>query len=80
MKTTLCMESVFQNPIDLNKYCTIKVAVQLQEVNLHDRKTSNLISLALSLIVVLIGIVVIGLTIHLKNKREAHVNKLVKIL
>jgi hypothetical protein len=74
------MESVFQNPIDLNKYCIIKVAVQLQEVNLHDRKTSNLISLALSLIVILIGIVVLGLTYHLKTKREIQINKLEDML
>ena len=62
------------------KYCVVRISIQLEQVNLHDRKTSNLITLALSSIVVLIGVVVIGLTMYLKKERYQYLNRLYRIL
>ena len=58
----------------------VRISIQLEQVNLHDRKTSNLITLALSSIVVLIGVVVIGLTMYLKKERYQYLNRLYRIL
>ena len=81
MKTSVCTESIFKyHSINVTSYCIIKVGVQLKQINLHDRKTSNLISLVLSCIIVLIAIVVVGLTIYLKNTRFTYIDKLNTIL
>lgn len=81
MSTSICTESIFKyNSINATSYCIVREGVSLKQINLHDRKTSNLVSLVLSLIITLLGIVVVGLAASLKNTRMGYIEKLVAIL